>query len=269
MTDTQFEFIDQEKEIAGEEYDSAESQPEESVEAQSSPEVDVAETEAKAETPEPFAKVGEQSFESVEDLVKFAEDKDKSYQNAQQLIGRQGNELGELRTSVDKLNENLQPKQEEKPAPELDPYDADSVRQYLSYERNQIKKDVMDSLDKKRRVERVQEARKQEVEQFVKTNPDLSQDDLAAIAKYGDERGVNLFEDAHRLMKYEGIQKKLDAIEKGKDVNKVAEASKLPNTLSGISGSNKEGVDFDNLSAEQWAKLPQDVRMKALMDAPQ
>jgi len=123
MSDKQFEFIDEEKEISGEEYTPDEFPPTS----------DESETTQSAETPEHIAMVGEQKFDSVDDLTKFAEEKDKSYQNAQQLIGRQGNELGELRNAIEQLNENLQPKQAEAPVPELDPYDSDSVKQYLSY----------------------------------------------------------------------------------------------------------------------------------------
>lgn len=257
MSDKQFEFIDEEKEISGEEYTPDEFPPTS----------DESETTQSAETPEHIAMVGEQKFDSVDDLTKFAEEKDKSYQNAQQLIGRQGNELGELRNAIEQLNENLQPKQAEAPVPELDPYDSDSVKQYLSYEKGKIKEEIMETLDKKRRAENVQTARRMDVENFIVGHPDVSEDDLSQIAKYGDGRGVNRFEDAYRLMQYEKIQKKLDDIETQKQTGKVADASNVPNTLSGVSGGNREDIDYDSISPEEWAKLPDDVRKRALMES--
>lgn len=259
-----FEFISEDKELSGEATDSVEV-------PQEDPKQTEGETQATEETPQeestPY-KVGDREFSTVDELVEFAGERDKSYQNAQQLIGRQGSELGELRQSVDKLSENLQSPQDETPEVQFDPYDAESVKTYFNQERKKIVADVMGEVDKKERERKETEARSMEVKQFIKAHPDLNDDDLSAIAKYGDERGVLRFEDAYRLKRYEDMESRLKESESQKEAAKKEEASKAPQTLAGVGGSNKGDIDFDNLTAKEWNKLPSDVRKKALMDSP-
>jgi len=254
---SEFTYIDEEKELSG---DKPQDTPEENeVEAQA------AEETTKEEVP--AYKVGEHEFDSVDKLISFASERDKSYQNAQQLIGRQGTELGDLRQSVDKLSESLQSPQDDDPEVQLDPYDGDSIKAYLDKERKMIFSDVMGEIDKKERERKETEARSAEVQQFMKSNPNLNDEDLSAIAKYGDERGVLRFEDAYKLKRYKEMESKIKDIESQKDAAKKEDVSNAPQTLAGIGGSNKGDIDYDNLSAQEWNKLPQDVRQNALMNA--
>jgi|1_EtaG_2_1085319.scaffolds.fasta_scaffold01017_7 hypothetical protein len=256
--DNSFKYIDEEKELG---VDETQNTPEENVE-----EAQATEETTNEEDPSSL-KVGEHEFESVDELINFASERDKSYQNAQQLIGRQGTELGDLRQSVDKLSENLQSPQDETPDVQFDPYDSDSVKAYLDQEREKIVADVMGQVDKKERERKETEARSMEVQQFIKANPKLNDNDLSAIAKYGDERGVLRFEDAYKLKRYEEMAKEFEDIKSQKEATKKEEASNAPQTLAGIGGSNKGDIDYDNLSPQEWNKLPSDVREKALMEA--
>ena len=124
MNESEFQFIDKEKELSGEEYD------------ESSPVNEEAEVEAEStETPESEQKlqVGDNQFDSVEELLKFAEERDKSYTNLQSLNGRQTNELGDLRKMVEELQTSMQPQPEPEIEPEFDEYDPAKQKEYIEY----------------------------------------------------------------------------------------------------------------------------------------
>lgn len=84
MSESKFQYIDEEKEMSGEEYSDSE--------VEESPTNDETEVEAEStetpETAEQKLQIGENQFDSVDDLLKFAEERDKSYSNLQSLNGR-------------------------------------------------------------------------------------------------------------------------------------------------------------------------------------
>ena len=262
MNESEFQFIDKEKELSGEEYD------------ESSPVNEEAEVEAEStETPESEQKlqVGDNQFDSVEDLLKFAEERDKSYTNLQSLNGRQTNELGDLRKMVEELQTSIQPQPEPEVEPEFDEYDPAKQKEYIEY---MAAKKAQDIIEQRFQAE---EARKAETEynsamdammnDFIEAHPELGQDQLAKIAAFGDERGITFIEDAYNVWNIQN-QQPVDAapnsqVDKAK---KATEATKIPTTLSNVSTGNESDTDYDSLSPEQWAKLPDDVRRKALMD---
>jgi len=262
MNESEFQFIDKEKELSGEEYD------------ESSPVNEEAEVEAEStETPESEQKlqVGDNQFDSVEDLLKFAEERDKSYTNLQSLNGRQTNELGDLRKMVEELQTSIQPQEEPEVEPEFDEYDPAKQKEYIEY---MAAKKAQDIIEQRFQAE---EARKAETEynsamdammnDFIEAHPELGQDQLAKIAAFGDERGITFIEDAYNVWNIQN-QQPVDAapnsqVDKAK---KATEATKIPTTLSNVSTGNESDTDYDSLSPEQWAKLPDDVRRKALMD---
>lgn len=119
MSESKFQYIDEEKEMSGEEYSDSE--------VEESPTNDETEVEAEStetpETAEQKLQIGENQFDSVDDLLKFAEERDKSYSNLQSLNGRQTNELGDLRKMVEELKESMEPEEEPEAIPEFDEYD--------------------------------------------------------------------------------------------------------------------------------------------------
>jgi hypothetical protein len=263
MNESEFQYIDKEKELSGEEYD------------ESSPVNEEAEVEAESnETPESEAQklqVGDNQFDSVEDLLKFAEERDKSYTNLQSLNGRQTNELGDLRKMVEELQTSMQPQPEPEVEPEFDEYDPAKQKEYIEF---MAAKKAQDIIEQRFQVE---EAKKAETEynsamdammnDFIEAHPELGQDELAKIAAFGDERGITFIEDAYNVWNIQN-QQPVDAapnsqVDKAK---KATEATKIPTTLSNVSTGNESDTDYDSLSPEQWAKLPDDVRRKALMD---
>tara|TARA_R100001591_G_scaffold28162_1_gene39018 strand:+ start:3333 stop:4139 length:807 start_codon:yes stop_codon:yes gene_type:complete len=263
MNKSEFQYIDKEKELSGEEYD------------ESSPVNEEAEVEAKStETPESEKQklqVGDNQFDSVEELLKFAEERDKSYTNLQSLNGRQTNELGDLRKMVEELQTSMQPQEEPEVEPEFDEYDPAKQKEYIEY---MAAKKAQDIIEQRFQVE---EAKKAETEynsamdammnDFIEAHPELGQDELAKIAAFGDERGITFIEDAYNVWNIQN-QQPVDAapnsqVDKAK---KATEATKIPTTLSNVSTGNESDTDYDSLSPEQWAKLPDDVRRKALMD---
>ncbi len=262
MNESEFQFIDKEKELSGEEYD------------ESSPVNEEAEVEAEStETPESEQKlqVGDNQFDSVEELLKFAEERDKSYTNLQSLNGRQTNELGDLRKMVEELQTSMQPQPEPEIEPEFDEYDPAKQKEYIEY---MAAKKAQDIIEQRFQAE---EAKKAETEynsamdammnDFIEAHPELGQDQLAKIAAFGDERGITFIEDAYNVWNIQNQQSVTDAPNSQVDkAQKATEATKIPTTLSNVSTGNESDTDYDSLTPEQWAKLPSDVRRKALMD---
>ena len=262
MNESEFQFIDKEKELSGEEYD------------ESSPVNEEAEVEAEStETPESEQKlqVGDNQFDSVEELLKFAEERDKSYTNLQSLNGRQTNELGDLRKMVEELQSSMQPQPEPEIEPEFDEYDPAKQKEYIEY---MAAKKAQDIIEQRFQAE---EAKKAETEynsamdammnDFIEAHPELGQDQLAKIAAFGDERGITFIEDAYNVWNIQNQRSVTDAPNSQVDkAQKATEATKIPTTLSNVSTGNESDTDYDSLSPEQWAKLPSDVRRKALMD---
>ena len=119
MSESKFQYIDEEKEMSGEEY--SDSEVEESP-TNNETEVEAESTETP-ETEELKLQIGEQTFESVDELLKFAEERDKSYTNLQSLNGKQTNELGDLRKTVEELKTAITPQEEPEVEPEFDEYD--------------------------------------------------------------------------------------------------------------------------------------------------
>ena len=262
MNKSEFQYIDKEKELSGEEYD------------ESSPVNEEAEVEAEStETPESEEQklqVGDNQFDSVEELLKFAEERDKSYTNLQSLNGRQTNELGDLRKMVEELQTSMQPQEELEVEPEFDEYDPAKQKEYIEY---MAAKKAQDIIEQRFQAE---EARKAETEynsamdammnDFIEAHPELGQDQLAKIAAFGDERGITFIEDAYNVWNIQNKPVKDEANSQVDKAKKATEATKIPTTLSNVSTGNESDTDYDSLSPEQWAKLPDDVRRKALMD---
>ena len=262
MNESEFQYIDKEKELSGEEYD------------ESSPVNEEAEVEAEStETPQSEQKlqVGDNQFDSVEELLKFAEERDKSYTNLQSLNGRQTNELGDLRKMVEELQTSMQPQPEPEVEPEFDEYDPAKQKEYIEY---MAAKKAQDIIEQRFQAE---EARKAETEynsamdammnDFIEAHPELGQEQLAKIAAFGDERGITFIEDAYNVWNIQNQQPINDVPNSQVDkAQKATEATKIPTTLSNVSTGNESDTDYDSLTPEQWAKLPSDVRRKALMD---
>lgn len=247
-------YIDAEKEIAGTATDT----PESGV------------TEQVAETPAKEAKVykvGNQEFKSVEDLVAYANNTDKSYKNLREMNGRQTNELGELRKSLDEIRTNTTPKVEEPKLPEYDPYDLNTVLPHIS---KQIEEKFAIERKKQQREiteQKTKQAQQDMIDGFIKKHPELKTEELTAIAKFGDERGITLIDDAYTLMtlEQEKIKAKTEGVKQVTD--KLTQADEVPTTLSNATGGNKSQIDFDAISQADWNKLPEDVRLRALMES--
>jgi hypothetical protein len=244
-------YIDEAKEVDGTAADS--------------PESDVSEqtAETPAEETQSF-KVGEQEFGSVDELIDYASKTDKSYKNLQELNGRQTNELGDLRKSLDEIRENTAPKAVEPELPELDPYDPNTFIPHIS-------KQIEDKFAEQQQVQereitarKIKDAQKEMINGFIEHHSDMTNEDLTAIAKFGDERGIAQIEDAYTLMTLE--QEKSRAKTEGvKQVtDKLTQADEVPTTLSNATGGNKTAIDFDAISQDDWNKLPDDVRTQAL-----
>tara|TARA_R100001129_G_scaffold33317_1_gene22408 strand:+ start:385 stop:1200 length:816 start_codon:yes stop_codon:yes gene_type:complete len=266
MNESKFQYIDEEKELTGEEYSDSE--------VEESPTNDETEVEAEStETPESEEQklqVGDNQFDSVEELLKFAEERDKSYTNLQSLNGRQTNELGDLRKMVEELQTSIQPQEEPEVEPEFDEYDPAKQKEYIEF---MAAKKAQDIIEQRFQAE---EAKKAETEynsamdammnDFIEAHPELGQDELAKIAAFGDERGITFIEDAYNVWNIQNQPVKDSANPEIDKAKKATEATKIPTTLSNVSTGNESDTDYDSLTPEQWANLSPEVRKKALME---
>ena len=266
MSESKFQYIDEEKEMSGEEYSVSE--------VEESPTNDETEVEAEStetpETEEQKLQVGENQFDSVEDLLKFAEERDKSYSNLQSLNGRQTNELGDLRKMVEELKDSMEPQEEPEAVPEFDEYDPAKQKEYIEF---MAAKKAQDMIDQRFQAE---EAKKAETEynsamdammnDFIEKHPELDKVSLEKIAAYGDERGITFIEDAYNVWNIQNKPVKDEANSQVDKAKKATEATKIPTTLSNVSTGNESDTDYDNLTPEQWSNLSDDVRKKALME---
>ncbi len=247
-------YIDEAKELAGTATDSPESNSNEQT-----AETPVAETQNY--------KVGNKEFSSVDELVEYASNTDKSYRNLQELNGRQTNELGELRKSLDEIRVNTSPKEVEPELPEYDPYDLNSILPHIS-------KQIESKFAEQRKVQereinesRMKKAQQDMIDGFIKSHPTMSNEELQAVAKFGDERGIAQIEDAYTLMTLNQEKNKAKTEGVKQVTEKLTQAEEVPTTLSNPTGGNKTAIDFDNLMQSDWEKLPEDVRRQALMDS--
>jgi len=266
MSESKFQYIDEEKEMSGEEYSDSE--------VEESPTNDETEVEAEStktpKTAEQKLQIGENQFDSVDDLLKFAEERDKSYSNLQSLNGRQTNELGDLRKMVEELKDSIEPEEELEEVPEFDEYDPAKQKEYIEF---MAAKKAQDMIDQRFQAE---EAKKAETEynsamdammnDFIGKHPELGQEELAKIAAYGDERGITFIEDAYNVWNIQNQPVKDEAKSQVDKAKKATEATKIPTTLSNVSTGNESDTDYDNLTPEQWSNLSDDVRKKALME---
>lgn len=248
-------YIDEDKELDGSATDS----PDVNIEEQS--------VETPAEEPTVF-KVGNREFNSVDDVVEYAQNTDKSYKNLQELNGRQTNELGDLRKSLEEIRVNTAPKEAEVQLPEYDPYDVETILPHIS----QLVKKEMDEKSKIQEREiterKMKDSQQKMIDGFIEKHPDLSNEELTQIAQFGDQRGIALIDDAYTLLTMEQEKKKAKSEGVKEVTEKLTKADAVPTTLSNATGGNETAIDFDAISQEDWNKLPSDVREKALLDSP-
>jgi len=266
MSESKFQFIDEEKEITGEDYSGSD---QDDAPKADETEVEVGSTDNPKDQ-EDHLKVGDRVFDSVDDLMKFAEERDKSYTNLQSLNGKQTNELGDLRKMVEELKERMEPEKVSDPTPEFDEYDPAKQKEYIEYMATKKAKDIIDQRFKDQESAKAENDYKDAMDamlnDFVAKHPELDKDQLAKIAAFGDERGITYIDDAYNLWNIQSQPVK-DAVDTKVDkAKKATEANKIPTTLSNVSSGNESDLDFDSLTPEQWSNLTDDVRKQALQE---
>lgn len=277
MAETQFEFIDEDKELSGGSYEDAEQTEtgleasEESPQQAVAPESDTADDSGDTEGTDVAAiKVGEEEFSSVEDLVDAYGKTKKSYTEYRSLNDRQTNELGELRKTVEQVRDN-QPKVETPmPAvPAFDAYDPDTVKANVE----QWATERWTKLDKKRRTDetqtKIKSAYSSMLGKFSKDHPDLSRDEMMDVAKFADKRGITFIEDAYSVMNMRDNTRKAEEKGATEVAKKLKSATNVPQTLSSVGGSpSQTAPDIDRLSERDWSRLSSDERWKHLENSP-
>ena len=258
MADSKFNFIDEDKELSGEANVSADETP--------SGEVSEADNSTQSkETSQPSIEVGGESFASVESLKEAYEAKVRSYDEFRSLSDKQTNELGELRKAIDEMKDS-----HPKPVvnnPEFDIYDPSTHDEYFN---SRIDQQVQQRLSEERAKQtqaKIEDAQKEQVRSFSSNHPEMSREQLLNVARFGDERGITFIEDAYEV--YLAKDKRDKAPEKKETSQKLEDVAQVPPTLSSAGSSGSQtGVNYDEVPFEQWVKIPEDERKKALMESP-
>ena len=161
---------------------------------------------------------------------------------------------------------NVAPKEPEVELPEYDPYDINSVLPHIS-------KQIESKFAEERKVQereiaarKTKNAQQEMIDSFIKKHPNLNNEELTAVAKFGDERGIALIDDAYTLMTINKEKSKAKTEGVKQVTDKLTQADQVPTTLSNATGGNKTAIDFDSISQSDWNKLPPEVRMQALLD---
>ncbi len=192
-------------------------------------------------------KVGEKVYQDEASLV-------AAYQSAEGVIGRQGNEIGQLNTKIATLEKEI-PQSKDDPEPEHDSLDEVKTRAWNEWNKREIKREIFTELrkveDEKQDKENLasQVAIQDEIHKFLEENQSLSVGQLLKINRMVGEDGLSY---AQALSKVGNGQpkEKPDAT-----TRKKQEAAEDENqNLSGGGGAAKVGVDLDALSPEQWGE---------------
>jgi len=266
--ESRFEFIDTDKELSGE-ADTPSEAEEESVEASAESPDDATEQaeEQESENQEvdevSEVKAGGKQFSTVEALA-------DAYTNLQTLHGKQTNEIGELRQAIEGLKVSDQnAEKEESPVPEYDPYNADSIAEYVQHVAKQTYQAEAKTQKRKAAEQKMDEAYESMVRQFTKDHPDLSKDELMAVAQFADSRGITFMDDAYTIKMAETTARKAKEEGQAEVTKKLQATASVPPSLSTAgSGKSTTEEDIDNIPASEWGDIPSKERWEYLRNVP-
>lgn len=266
--ESRFEFIDTDKELSGE-ADTPSEAKEESVEASAESPDDATEQaeEQESENQEvgdaDKVEAGGKDFSTVEALA-------DAYTNLQKLHGKQTNEIGDLRKAIDGLEESSQePEKEASPVPEYDPYNTDSIAEYVQYIAKQTYQAQAETQKREVAEQKMDKAYESMVRQFAKDHSGLSKDELMEVAQFADNRGITFMEDAYTVKMTEENTRRAKEEGQIEVTKKLQSAASVPPSLSTAgSGKSTTEEDIDNIPVRRWGEIPKEERMKFLRNAP-
>jgi hypothetical protein len=268
VNESRFEFIDTDKELSGE-ADTPSEAKEESVEAPAeSPELLTEQAEEQESENQEVGdadkvEAGGKEFSTVEALA-------DAYTNLQKLHGKQTNEIGDLRKAIDGLEESSQePEKEASPVPEYDPYNADSIAEYVQYIAKQTYQTQAETQKREVAEQKMDKAYESMVRQFAKDHSGLSKDELMEVAQFADNRGITFMEDAYMVKMTEENTRRAKEEGQIEVTKKLQSAASVPPSLSTAgSGKSTTEEDIDNIPVRRWGEIPKEERMKFLRNAP-
>lgn len=195
----------------------------------------------------------EEKTETVDFKALYEQEKQQR-ENLAAVLGRQGQELGELRKMI-------QGEKIEK-APELNPTEYFDLETAKAIEKvaEQKAKAMLESYQA-----RQEEARLRNDFQGVYTDYDVTEENLSDLAYYASSKGVTIRQAAETLATKGIIEKRTIKATPGKSpVDHLKNAPMAPK-VSGAVG--KGSTDPTRMSPEQWAALPADQREDYLRKA--
>ena len=270
-----FEFIDEDKELSGEADKAVETSKEKetaSVSPSEAPNTENQETETE-EASVPYEVADDGSVTYGKTKYKSMDDVFKSVENLQSLYGRQTTELGDLRktkSEFDKLREQqalLSNNDEEVSIADddYDVYDPSSVKTFIKSEATNIAKNMFDRWTEDNKVK---SSFKNKVVQLKEENPAITDEQWMDIARFGDENGIANIEHAFLILKHQNKVSEAKSEGRKEVLSELGKVADIPQSLSGTGGSSKTGkIDFDSLTLDEWGKLPDDVKERALLEA--
>ena len=201
----------------------------------------------------------ERGFKSLDDMV-------KSYDNAQSLLARQGTELGELRKKVQPSEPPKSDNSEEELIEEPDPYDTEAMKKWAAQTvRLEMKKAEAEAKAEADAKTRQENALKQ-AQSFIEKHTELDEAQIREVGDFAKRNSIPNLEHAHTLWLIEKGEYQQEAAPPPKPKEKVGD---LPKTLSDSGGkAGSDDVSHENMTAADWAKLPEETRQQILMDVP-
>ena len=198
----------------------------------------------------------------------------ESFRNLQILEGRQTTELSKRRSEVTDLAEKitqLQPKPEPTPDFDWEGVDVYNASQYGKTLLEQSRIAGKESAREEFQVLTDNFAERQKLESTLtdvrKDNPDLTPEDVKALALFGDKRGVRRFDDAFYIKNKDAILKKAKEDGRREVLAELTKGGEIPPVIvnKGTPGGKAhDAAYYDNMSQEDYDALPEDEKKLAL-----
>jgi len=165
---------------------------------------------------------------------------------AQQFIGKQANELGDLRQRVPKEAPA------DDPEPEHDPYDKEKHSAWLAWNNRKMIRENQVQAVESQQLEAVQTANAN-LEKFISENGSLPLDKMVAVNNLVLEKGITLDAALAEIQNINSPDTNHDPTKKpGAEIIKKQDvAAKVPDTLAGGGGGGGAEVDVSSMTGKQ------------------
>lgn len=205
----------------------------------------------------------------------------KDYENLTSFVGKQSKEIGGYKSEIEELRLKVAELEVESEEDDLDPVE-DAV--FSSDKVKELAKKQVEEIMAQNDAKAKEQTQKQEFDavvdsardKFIESNPDFTEDKIIELVNKAAEKGIRFNLDSPTEDALVGYFNMLAGVQGGtaktqtknkkssNSAEKIMEASKVKTNLSDASSSDKDDIDYDSMSANEWAKIPQSKRMQLL-----